>query len=200
MFDEAVGHLVKREADLFQADLLADDIKWRGRKAVVHRAHHTRQYRAVADAGVEHTHRRRTWMNVGELEIDARCALPFLRAGVHEQQIFLAVVEETKIALRVVSGESRSDGWRRRFYDRQHSGRSWLEQHAAARRRAVEIARHERTDALECVRCDAATIAQAVRQFAVVHGAAAEGRLGEPARAAKFADLLEDLFVHRGVP
>src|SRR5258708_23558645 len=127
MFDEAVGHLVKREADIFQAELLADDIKWRGRKAVVHRAHHTRQYRAVADAGVEHTHRRRTWMNVGELEIDARCDLPFLRAGVHEQQIFLAVVGETKIALRVVRGESRSDGRRRRGFGRPQSGRSLVE-------------------------------------------------------------------------
>src|SRR5258707_7897012 len=152
MFDEAVGHLVKREADIFQADLLADDIKWRGRKAVVHRAHHTRQYRAVADAGVEHTHRRRTWMNVGELEIDARCDLPFLRAGVHEQQIFLAVVEETKIALRVVSGESRNDGWRRRVFDMHHSRRRWLGQHAAAGRRPQEISPPERPGALEWVR------------------------------------------------
>ena len=38
-------------------------------------------------------------MDVGELEADAVGDLPFLRAGVDEQQIFLPVVEEAEIAL-----------------------------------------------------------------------------------------------------
>ncbi len=71
MFDEAVGHLLQREADVLEADLFADDIERHGRERVVHRAHHARQYGAVADAGIEHAHRRRARMDVAEFEADA---------------------------------------------------------------------------------------------------------------------------------
>ena len=101
MLDETVRHLLQGEADVLQADLLADDVERHGGEAVVHRAHHPRQHGAVADAGVEHAHRRRARMDVGELERDAVGDHPLLAAGVHEQQIFLPVVEEAEIALRV---------------------------------------------------------------------------------------------------
>ena len=101
MLEEAVRHLLQGEADVLEADLLADRVERHVREAVVHRAHHARQHRAVADAGVEHAHRRRARMDVAELERDAARHHPLLRAGVDEQQIFLPVVEEAEIALRV---------------------------------------------------------------------------------------------------
>ena len=68
MLEEAVRHLLQGEADVLEADLLADHVERHVRKAVVHRAHHAQQHGAVADAGVEHAHRRRARMDVGELE------------------------------------------------------------------------------------------------------------------------------------
>src|SRR6185503_18999137 len=64
------------------------------------------------------------------------------------------------------------------------------------RRRPVGIARHERADAIQRIGRDAAAVAQAAGELAVVDGAATKGRLGEPAGTAEFADLLENLFVH----
>ena len=197
MLDKTVGHLVQREADVLQADLLADDIKRHCRETVVHGAHHARQHRAVADAGVEHAHRRRARMNIGELHADTMRDFPFLRAGVHEQQIFLPVVEEAEIALRVVARLSGSDRRRRRL-DQRERGRRRVEQHAAARRHSVGVARHETADAFQSIGGDAPAIAQAVGELAVVHRAAAEGGFGQAALAAEFADLLQDLIVHDG--
>ena len=165
----------------------------------MHRAHHARQHGAVADAGVEHAHRRRTRMDIGELHADALRDFPFLAAGVHEQQIFLPVVEEAEIALRVVARLAGGDRRRRRLDHGQRRGRRRVEQHAAARRRGVDVARHEAADALERIGGDAAAIAQAVGELAVIDRAAAEGGFGEAALAAEFADLLEDLIVHGGV-
>ena len=51
---EASGIFSSVEAHVLEADFLADDVERHGRKALVHRAHHARQHRAVADAGVEH--------------------------------------------------------------------------------------------------------------------------------------------------
>src|SRR4029079_15694574 len=65
MLDEAIRHLVQRQTDVLEADLLADDIEWRGREAVVHGAHHAREHGTVADAGIEYAHRRRAWMDIG---------------------------------------------------------------------------------------------------------------------------------------
>src|SRR5262245_36632714 len=113
-------------------------------------------------------------MVIGEIESDARLNLPFLRAGVHEKQIFLPIVEETEIALRIVSGESRCDRWRRRFHDGQRARRSRLEQDAASRRRAIRVVCHEGANTLERIRSDAAAVAQAAGKLAVVDGAPAE--------------------------
>src|SRR5512143_3253923 len=49
------------------------------------------------------------------------------------------------------------------------------------RRRGGGVARHEGADAVERVGGDAAAVTQPVGELAVIHGAAAEGRLGEPA-------------------
>ena len=101
VFEEPVGHLLQREPDILEADLLADHIERHGRRAVVHGAHHAREHGAVADAGIEHAHRRRARMDVGEFQPDALADHPFFAAGVDEQQILLPVVEETEIALRI---------------------------------------------------------------------------------------------------
>src|SRR6476660_3674398 len=201
MLNEAIRHLVQCEADILEADFLADDIKGRCWEPVVHRTHHAREHRSITDTGVKYTHRWRPRMNVGELKTHARSDFPLLRTGVHEEQILLPVVEETEIALRIITGEPgrhRRHGCR--FHDGQNSWRSRLEQHAAARRDTVRIARHEGADAIERVGRDPPAVAQTTCQLAVIHRAAAEGRLGEPPHTAKFADLLEDLFIHGALP
>src|SRR5262249_833663 len=107
----------------------------------------------------------------------------------------------TKIALRIVAGEPGGD--RRhgcRFHDGQNSWRGRLEQDAPARPSTVRIARHEGAGPLGRVRGDKSAAAQTPRQLARVHRAAAEGRLGKPPHSAKFADLLEDLFIHGALP
>ena len=67
-----------------------------------------------------------------------------------------------------------------------------VEQHAAAGRRGIGVARHEGADALQRVGGDAAAIAQAAGELAVVDGAATEGGFGQAALTAEFADLLKD--------
>src|SRR5215831_4478095 len=201
MFDETIRHLVQREANVLQADFLTDNIERSGREPVVHRTHHACEHRPVTNAGVEYAHRRRPRMDIGEFEAHPRSYFPLLRAGVHEEQILLPVVEETEIALRIVADEPGSD--RRhgcRFHDGQNSRRRRLEQKAAARRSAVRIARHEGSDAIERVGRDTSAVAQTACELAVVDRTAAEGRFGEPPRPAKLADLLENLFVHGALP
>src|SRR3982751_5871593 len=62
MLEETVRHFLQRETDVLQADLLADHVERHVGKAVMHRAHHAREDRAIADAGIEDAHRRRGWM------------------------------------------------------------------------------------------------------------------------------------------
>src|SRR5262249_9545490 len=107
--------------------------------------------------------------------------------------------EETEIELRIVGGEPRRNRRCRWLHDRQRAGWHRFKQHTTTRRRTVCVARHERANPLERVCGDAAAIAQPAGQLAVIDGASAESRFGEPAHAAKLADLLEDLFVHGGV-
>jgi len=52
MLEEAVGHLVERQAHVLQADLLADDVEGQVGEAPVHLAHHARQHGAVAHAAM----------------------------------------------------------------------------------------------------------------------------------------------------
>ena len=95
---EAVGHLVERQPRVLEADLLADHVERQGRQAPVHLAHDAGQHGAVAHAGVEHAHRRRLGMEVGELHADAARDHLLLAAGVDEQQVLLPVVEEAEVA------------------------------------------------------------------------------------------------------
>src|SRR5262249_13520474 len=144
---------------------------------------------------------RRPRMDIGEFEAHPRGYFPLLRAGVHEEQILLPVVEETEIALRIVADQPGSD--RRhgcRFHDWQNSRRRRLEQKAAARWSAVRIARHEGADTIERVGRDTPAVAPTTGALALVDPRRAEGRFGEPPRAANLADLLEDLFVHGALP
>src|SRR5262245_2633082 len=107
MLDKAIRHLVQREPDILEADFLADNVERRGRKTVVHRAHYAREHGAVADTGIEHTDRRRAWVNVGQFKPYPRSNFPFLRTGIHEQQVFLTIVEEEKIAMCIVACHTR---------------------------------------------------------------------------------------------
>src|SRR5690349_9612435 len=139
-------------------------------------------------------------MDVGELQSDARSDFPFLGTGVDEQKIFLAIVEEAEIALRIVGGEAGCNRRRSRLDHGKNARGCRLKQYAPPRRCPLDVTGHEGTNALKRVGGDAAAIAQPACQFAVIHGAAAESGFGEAARAAKFADLLENLFVHDGIP
>ena len=139
-------------------------------------------------------------MDVGELHADAIGDLPFFAAGVHEQQIFLPVIEEAEVARRVVAGLAGGDRQRRRRNRRQSDGGGGIEHDAAASRRGFNAVRHEAADALQRIGGDAPAIAQAAGELTVVDGAAAEGRFGETAPAAEFADLLENLLVHEPRP
>ena len=65
MLENAIRHLLQRQAQVFEAELLAGDIERHVRKALMHRAQHARQHRTVADAGVEHAQRRWPGMDAG---------------------------------------------------------------------------------------------------------------------------------------
>jgi hypothetical protein len=103
VFEEPVGHLLQRKPDVFETDLLAYNVERHGRRAVVHGAHHACKHGAVTDAGVKDAHGGRSRMDIGELQANALADHPFLAARVDEQQIFLPVVEEAEIALRVLA-------------------------------------------------------------------------------------------------
>jgi hypothetical protein len=127
MLEQAVRHLVQRQTHVFQAQFLAGDIERHVRKPAVHRAHHPRQHGAVADAGVEHPQRRRPRMDAGKLQPDAVGDHPLLRASMHEQQVFLPVLEEAKIAARVAALDRRLQPRRRRHALRQRLGDEGLD-------------------------------------------------------------------------
>ena len=199
MLEETIRHLLEREPDVLEADLLAGDVERHVRIAVMHRAHHARQHRAVAHAGIEQAHRRRTRMDVGEFERDAVRDHPFLAAGVHEQQIFLPVVEEAEIAgrigagLRPTSPDAAPASTRLRSAPAAHA----LDHHRALALHAG-IRAHEGADAVERFGGDAAAIAQAAGQLAVIDRAAAEGGFGQTGLAAIVGDFLQQLLcVHR---
>ena len=154
MLAEAVRHFLQREPHVFEADLLADNVEGHVRKALMHCLHHSRQDGAVAHAGIEHAHRRRTRVNAGELERHAIGDHPFLAASVDEQQVFLTVVEKAKIALRV-------GGERRRRDRRGGPGRRPLDHARPFERGRIAMRRNEAADAIDRVGGDAAAVAQA---------------------------------------
>ena len=107
MLEEPVRHLLHGEADIFETDLLADDVKRHMRKTVVHLAHHARKHGAVAYACIKYPNRRWPRVDVGEFEADTLCDHPLLAAGIDEQKIFLPVVEEAEVPLRVFGSGCR---------------------------------------------------------------------------------------------
>ncbi len=131
-------------------------------------------------------------MNMRELFGDAVRDLPFLAAGIDEQQIFLPVVEEAEIALRIAGLARRGRAAERGGRSSRHGGgrggcrdmdggishalrmRPRDDRRALAKRR---MRRHEAVDAVERVGGDAAAVAQPRRELAVVDRAAAEGRI-----------------------
>src|SRR5262245_15818847 len=182
MLEETVGHFLQGKPHVLEADLLAHHVERRGWKSVVHRAHHSQQYRAVADASVEHAQRRRARMDIGEFERNPAGDHPFFAAGADEEEIFLPVIEEAEIALRI----ARAGGhWR--------CGRprlAWTLDDGGTRRRRPVIL-HEAADAFEGLGGDAAAVTQPRGELAVVDGAATEGRFRYPGVAAIFGDLLQ---------
>ena len=198
MLEETVRHLLQGEADVLEADLLADRVERHVREAVVHRAQRTHQHRAVADAGVEQAHGGRTRMDVAELERDAARHHPLLRAGVDEQQILLPVVEEAEVAQRVGRARRMRDR-HRAFRAHRRAQRCRALDHQRARERGlVAMARHEAADAVERLGGDAPAVAQAACELAVVDGAAAEGRFRQAHLTAEIGDFLQDDVVHGG--
>ena len=122
MLAETVGHLLQRKAHVLEADLLADHVERHMRETVVHCAQHAQHHSAVADAGIEHAHGRRARMDVGELERDAIGDHPLFAAGIDEEEIFLPVVEEAEVALRVVVAGRHQGVGRRRDSQRRGQG------------------------------------------------------------------------------
>ena len=159
MLEEAVRHLLHGEADVLEADLLADDVERRVRKAVVHRAHHAQQHGAVADAGVEQPQRRRARMDVGEFEPDPAGDHPLFAAGVDEQQIFLPVVEEAEVALRI-GARPAARPVARRGRRRPADAPRALDDRGTRGARGRPVAVHEGADAVERLGGDAAAVAQ----------------------------------------
>ena len=187
MLEEAVGHFLQRQPHVLEADFLADHVERHVREAVVHRAHHAREHGAVADAGVEDAHCRRARMQMRKLLGDAVRHLPLFAAGVDEQQIFLPVVEEAEIALRVRLARTM----RGRGGGRRHAERVNLRCGCSDYRSRMgsfnhdwtgplwRMSSHESMDAIECVGGDAAAVAQPRGELAVIDGAPSERGLRE---------------------
>ena len=114
-----VRHFFKRQAHVFQADLLAHHIKRHGGHAVVHGAQHAREHGAIAHARVEQAKGRRVRMDVGQFHLDAPGGHPFFGTGVDEQQVFLAVVVKAEIGIALSGPSDRRCGCQ----PRHHVGR-----------------------------------------------------------------------------
>ena len=133
----------------------------------MHRAHHSQQHGAVADAGIEHTQRRRARMDIGEFERDPAGDHPFFAAGAHKEQIFLPVVEEAEVTLRIALAGWQLCGWGQRLAQA-------LDDCGTGGGCPVHL--HEAADAVECFGGDAAAVTQSRGELAVVDRAAAKGR------------------------
>ena len=98
---EAVRHLLEAQAHVLEADFLADDLERHVGEPAMHVAHHVGDDGAVTHAGVEDLQARRRRLDVRQFLADAVAHHPLLIAGVHEHQVFLAVVVEPEGALAV---------------------------------------------------------------------------------------------------
>ena len=196
MLEEAVRHFLQRQANVFEADLLADDVERHVGEAVVHGAHHARQHRAVADAGVEHAQRRRMRMEEAQLLGDPVGDFPLLAAGVDEQQILLPVVEEAEIPLRrfrratsaVTAAGATAAGIVNAGAPHVNvlCHRTWL-----LTMRNWRVSGDEGLNAVERVGGDAAAVAQPGSELAVIDGAPSECGLRKPGLTTIIGDFLE---------
>ena len=193
---EAVGHLFQAQADVLDADLLGDDEERHRRETPMHAAHQPRQHRAVAHAGVEHPERRRPRMDVGELHAGALGHHRLFVTGVDEHQVLLAIVVEAEGPLaagaRLGGGLDGGD----RAGHRGGARRPSLKTVGGSAGRRIIV--HAGAQAGDGLYGDALAIAQAAHELAVVHGAAPEGGLGEPATLAIGLDFADEPvhFVH----
>ena len=164
MLHEPVRQLLERQAHILETDFLADDIERHGRESLMHLPHHAGQYRSITHAGIKQPQRRGLRMNVPQFQPNAPCHHAFLSTGVHEQQIFLAIVKKTEIAPRL--------GWRLRLQGGRGRVFRWSDQrHQFGRRMIGQLgtpARHITVHTLQCLRRDASAIAQSRHEFAVV--------------------------------
>ncbi len=118
-------------------------------------------------------------MDAGKLQRHPFGDHPLFAAGVDEQQVFLPVFEEPKIATGIALLRRHFKPARRRH---------------PARRRRRDIG----LDAVQRVDGDALALAQPVHQLAVIDRTTAKGRFRHVCLAAEFRNLAEDLVVfHR---
>ena len=124
-------------------------------------------------------------MDLAELEADAARDDVLLAAGIDEQEVLLAVVEEAEVAFRIRLLRRRARALHGAGVDQRHQ----LGGRLARARRAV--LRHEIVDARQRLRRDARAVAQARDELAVVDRTAAESRLRHAGTPAKIGDAAE---------
>ena len=151
----------------------------------MHLAHHAREHRAIAHAGIEDAYRRRPRMDLAQLEPDAARDHVLLAAGVDEQQVLLAVVEEAEVGFGIRFLRRRRRALHGSGVDQRHQLRRRIARAGCA------VLHHEIVDAGESFRRDACAIAQARDELAVFHRPAAESRLGHAGAAAKIRDTAQ---------
>ena len=146
-------------------------------------------------------------MDVGELFGDAMRHLPFLAAGVDEEQILLPIVEKSEIALGVgrlagcggglcgrrLCGDrlQRRSGGRPGFAGSFYHDWTWS---------LWWVSSHEAMDAIERIGGDAAAVAEPRGELAVIDGPASEGRFGKSGLPTIVGDFLEQLLGVHGTP
>ena len=133
-------------------------------------------------------------MQVGELHADAAGDHLLLAAGVDEQQVFLAVVEEAEVARgRILSARSPLRPASGAGVTRSSGISSGGAVGASTPRRGQEGA-----DPLQRLRRDAGAVAQPGHELAVVDRAAAERRFGHVGAAAELGNAVQqpDGFLH----
>src|SRR5262249_1687308 len=132
-------------------------------------------------------------MHIGDLKRDAAGDHPFFAAGIDEQQILLAVVEEAEVALGIAFAGRR----RCRRGDGGARFARALDDGGTRNRGAVGL--HKAADAVERLGGDAAAVAQPRRELTVVDSAPAEGRFRKSAVPAIVGDLLQQVLRVHGL-
>ncbi len=175
----------------------------------MHGAHDAREHGAVAHTRVEQAHGGRLGMDVAELARDALAHHPLLAAGIDEEQIFLAVVEEPEMLLGLACRRSSAGRAGRAGLAGAHAdgiacaigqtriGMPGQGSHACASFPRL-MGGHEGAQAFQRIGGDAAAIAKPLGELAVVDRKPPEGGLGHAGLAAIIRNLTQDrVFVHR---